>query len=122
MININIKSKNFEMTPEIAEYINSKISSVEKFLQIGHEESILVEVEVEQSKHHKKGEVYRAEANVSVKGKLFRGDSTDYDIRTAIDNVRDQIDEQIKKKKTKKFEMYEKGSRLIKNILRKNNG
>lgn len=122
MININIKSKNFEMTPEIMEYINSKISLIEKFLQTEHEENILVEFEVEKSKHHKKGEVYRAEANVSFKGKLFRSDSTDYDIRTAVDNVRDQIEEQIKKKKTKRFEMFEKGSRLIKSILRKNNG
>jgi ribosomal subunit interface protein len=121
MININIKSKNFSMTPEIEEYITSKISSVEKFLQMSHEENVLVEFEVEQSKHHKKGEVYRAEANLSVRGKLFRGDSTKYDVKTAIDNVKDQLEKQIRRSKTKRFELFEKGARVIKNILRRNN-
>jgi ribosomal subunit interface protein len=121
MININIKSKNFEMTPEIEEYINNKVSLVEKFLQVSHEENVLVEFQVEQSKHHKKGEVYRAEANLSIQGKLFRGDSIKYDVRTAIDTVRDQIEKQIRRSKTKRFELFEKGARAIKSILRRNN-
>lgn len=121
MININIKSKNFNMTPQIEEYITSKISSVEKFLQMSREENVLVEFEVEQSKHHKKGEVYRAEANLSVRGKLFRGDSTRYDVKTAIDNVKDQLEKQIRRSKTRRFELFEKGARVIKNILRRNN-
>ena len=50
MININIKSKNFSMTPEIEEYITNKISSVEKFLQMSPEENVLIEFEIEQSK------------------------------------------------------------------------
>lgn len=120
MININIKSKNFEMTPEIEEYINSKISSVEKFLQVSQEENVLVEFEVEQSTHHQKGEVYRAEANLSVKGTLVRGESTDFDVRTAIDTVRDQIEKQIRRSKKKHVVMFQKGARAIKNLLRKN--
>ncbi len=109
------------MTPETEEYINNKVSSVEKFLHVSNEENVLVEFEVEQSKHHKKGEVYRAEANLSVRGKMFRGDSTEYDVRTAIDNVRDQLEKQIRRSKTKRFELFEKGARVIKSILRRNN-
>ena len=109
------------MTPETEEYINNKVSSVEKFLQVSHEENILVEFEVEQSTHHKKGEVYRAEANLSVRGKLYRAESSNYDVRTAIDNVRDQLEKQIRRSKTKRFELVEKGARIIKSILRRNN-
>lgn len=120
MININIKSKNFEMTPEIEEYINNKVSSVEKFLQVNHEENVLVEFEVEQSTHHKKGEVYRAEMNLSIRGNLFRGDSENYDVKTAIDNVRDQIEKQIRRSKKKHIVLFQRGARAIKNILRRN--
>lgn len=108
------------MTPETEEYINNKVSSVEKFLQVSHEENVLVEFEVEQSTHHKKGEVYRAEANLSVRGSLFRGESEEYDVRNAIDNVRDQLEKQVRRSKRKHFVLFQKGARAIKNILRRN--
>lgn len=109
------------MTPETEEYINNKVSLVEKFLDVNSEENVLVDFEVEKSAHHKKGEVFRAEANLSVKGKFFRGESTEFDVRTAIDNVKDQLEKQIRRKKTRRFELFHKGGRIIKRLLRRNN-
>lgn len=121
MINIHIKSTNFNMTPDIEEYITSKVSLVEKFLQHYQNENILVECEVDRSTHHKKGEVFRVEINLSVKGKLYRSEETNIDVRTAIDIAKDQLEKQIRRSKTKRFELFEKGARAIKSILRKNN-
>ena len=120
-MNINIKSTNFNMTPDIQEYITSKVSSVEKFLQAQANEEVLVEFEVERSTHHKKGDVFRAEANLTLNGIMHRAESTKPDVRTAIDGVKDQIEKQIRRSKTRRFELFEKGARAIKSMLKRNN-
>jgi ribosomal subunit interface protein len=121
MININIKSTNFNMTPDVEDHIRSKVLLVEKFLQHYQDEMILVECEVDRSTHHKKGDVFRVEFNLSVKGKFFRSEKTSSDVRTAVDGAKDQLEKQIRRSKTKRFELFEKGARTIKNILRRNN-
>lgn len=120
MINIHIKSTNFTMTPDIEEYITSRVSSVEKFLQHYQNENILVECEVERSTHHKKGDVFRVELNLSVKGKFFRSEERSIDVKAAVDIAKDQLEKQITRSKSKRFELFEKGARAIKNILRRN--
>jgi ribosomal subunit interface protein len=108
------------MTPDIEEYLTSRVESVEKFLQHYQDEVILVECEIDRSTHHKKGEVFRVEINLSVAGKLYRSEETNIDVRAAIDIAKDQLEKQIRRSKTKRFELFEKGARAIKNILRKN--
>lgn len=109
------------MTPDIEEYLTSRVTSVEKFLQIRSDEIALAECEIDRSTHHKKGEVFRVEMNLSIKGKLYRSEETNIDVRAAIDIAKDQLEKQIRRSKTKRFELFEKGARAIKNILRKNN-
>jgi ribosomal subunit interface protein len=122
MMNIQIKNTNFNMTPDIKEYINSKISSVEKFLSIHDPNSeILVQAEIEQSTHHKKGNVFRVELNLSYDGNVYRSEVTSYDPRVSIDDAKDQLEKQIRRSKTKRGSLYEKGSRIIKKLLRRNN-
>ena len=121
MINIQIKSTNFQITPDIEEYLREKVSLVEKFLQNTQDENILVECEIEQSTHHKKGNVFRVEINLTAKGKLYRSEETNIDVRSAIDIAKDQLEKQIRRSKTKRFELFHKGARAIKNILRRNN-
>lgn len=108
------------MTPDIEEYLTSRVSSVEKFLQIKSDENVLVECEIDRSTHHKKGEVFRVEINLSVGGRFYRSEETNIDVRAAIDIAKDQLEKQIRRSKTKRFELFEKGARAIKNILRKN--
>ena len=119
MMNINIKSTQFEMTPEIESHITSKMHAIERFLQALENEEILVEVEVEKSTHHQKGDIYRSEVNLTCKGKLYRAESVDSDIRSSIDNVQAQIEKQIRRSKTKRFEMIQKGARAIKRMLKR---
>lgn len=109
------------MTPEVEDYITSKVSLVEKFLQQHQDENILVECEVDRSTHHKKGDVFRVEFNLSVQGKFYRSETTSIDVRAAVDIAKDQLEKQIRRSKTKRFELFEKGARTIKNILRRNN-
>ena len=109
------------MTPDVEEHITSKMYAIERFLQAIEGEEILVEVEVEKSTHHQKGDVYRSEANLSFKGNLYRAEAVDSDVRSSLDSVQAQLEKQIRRSKTKRFELIKKGARAIKRMLKRNN-
>jgi len=119
MMNINIKSTHFEMTPDIESHITEKMHAIERFLQAVENEEILVEVEVEKSTHQQTGEVYRSEANLTFKGRFFRAESKNSDVRSSIDSVQALLEKQIRRSKSKRFELVQKGARAIKKMLRK---
>jgi ribosomal subunit interface protein len=118
MINVNIKSTNFNMTPDIESMIRGKLDLVEKHLEVS-DENPLAEVEIERLTHQKKGEVFRAEVNLSYKGKVIRAENTDFDIRNAIENVRQQVEKRIRRGKGKRFDIFKKGARQLKRLLRR---
>jgi len=98
---INIKATNLDLTPSIVRYIEEKISSTEKFLEKFENKSeaeVFVEI-ARTTNHHRKGEVFRAEANMELPGKVLRADHEDWDIRVAIDKVKDKFQAEIKKYK-----------------------
>jgi len=105
---INIKATNLDLTPSICEYIEEKIGSLDKFLERFEkrgEIEIFVEI-ARTTKHHKSGEVFRAEATFSVGKKVFRAEDLNEDIRMAIDEIRNKLQQEIKKYKEKKIERH----------------
>ncbi len=98
---IDIKATNLELTPAIREYVETKIGSLAHFLKRFETESeIKVFVEIARtSKHHKTGNVFCAEASFSIGKKLLRAEHTDWDVRVAIDEVKDRLQQEIKKYK-----------------------
>jgi ribosomal subunit interface protein len=119
MININIKSTDFNMTPDINDLIRDKINLVERFLDLKGDEVALAEVEVQRSTHHKKGEVFRCEVNLSFKGNVIRVEDKNFDIRNAIESVRKQLEKRIRRGKGKRFDVFKKGARQLKKIIRR---
>ncbi len=96
-----IHAKNIDLTPSIQAFIEEKMAMISKFL---NKDDRLSETRVEVgklSKHHKKGLVYYAEINLKIGSKLLRGVNENIDLHTAIDSVRDEIERQIKKFKSK---------------------
>jgi ribosomal subunit interface protein len=49
------------------------------------------------SAHHQSGPIYYAEANVDINGNLIRAEATNYDLHSAIVDVKDQLKIQVKK-------------------------
>lgn len=121
MVNVSIKSTEFNMTPDIEGYAREKFESLEKHIDLNGEEDILAEIEFERSTHHKKGEVFRVEANISFKGQMVRAEATRHDPRVAIDDVRQQLDKRIRRSKGRRFDLIKRGGRKLKNLLRRNN-
>ncbi len=105
---IDIKATNLELTPAIREYIEMKIGSLSRFLkrfEVESEIEVFVEI-ARTTKHHKSGDVFCAEASFSIGKKLLRAEDTDWDIRIAIDKVRDKLQQEIKKYKEKQIEKH----------------
>lgn len=116
---ISIKATNIELTDALSSYVHEKIKSVEKFAVPHENEDVFVQVEVERSaNHHHSNEMFRAEANLTVRGKYFRAESARQDILAAIDIVRDELIRALNSQKKKERTLVRRGASMIKNILR----
>ncbi len=112
---IIFKTKEFVLTPSTEDYIYKKLENLEKFLSGFGEELTKIEVELGRTtSRHRTGDIFRAEINLSVGSKLFRVESEQDDLFAAIDEVRDDLEQEIKKFKTKKETIFIRGARSIK--------
>jgi putative sigma-54 modulation protein len=99
---LNIKSTNLELTPAIRAYVEEKILSAEKYMNHMPVTNCDVEVELT-TNHHHKGDIFRAEVNLSVGKDLLRVEKTESDLYKAIDKVKDHLIDLVKKHKEKRL-------------------
>jgi len=93
-MHVNIKTKNLELTPAIANYVQTKVEMLEKYL--GNIKIINCDFEVEKSVGgQNKGEIFRAEINLDIPRQLLRVDKTEADLYKAIDKVKDHVEQMI---------------------------
>jgi ribosomal subunit interface protein len=81
---VNIKATNAELAPEAHDIIREKIGGLLKFYPN------IVEADVEvgiTTRHHAKGDIYRAEVNLSVPKKLLRAEAESDDISKSMNEV-----------------------------------
>ena len=101
---ITIKATNIRLTAGIEKYIAKKIGGLQKFLKGTDPDEIEAFVEAgKPSKHHKRGLVFYAETNLKVLGKLYRAKAQTSDIYASIDQVKDELQREIKRFKEKKL-------------------
>lgn len=77
--------------------------SLEKYVSRWDEnDSVIVRVEVaKNTKHHNKGEVFLAEANIDLPKHLVRMEVTDADLHAAVDVLKDRMKNELLKLKDK---------------------
>lgn len=114
---INIKAVGIELTPAINEYVEKKVSSLEKYFRASPD--ALVQVEVGKStQHHKQGNVFRAEIHVSGQGLDHYAAAEEADINAAIDAVKDDLARKLTHEKGKREALYRRGGRAVKEMMR----
>ena len=114
----NIKTTDFEMTPEVSTYLDDKLRSLEKYIN-KDDESVKCEVEIgKTTEHHQSGKIFRAEINVSIGKKMFRTESVETSMNAAIDMAKDEMVKRLKRSKEKRFALLKKGGDKMKNILK----
>lgn len=98
-MDIKIKSTGIDLPQTIVNYIYDKIGSLGKFWQDLQPKNVVkIRVEIGRTtKHHKKGAVYRAECNIGLPGRILRAEARNWNLRVAIDEVKDELQRQLKK-------------------------
>ena len=118
-ININIKTKDLDLDSRLSDFINKKIGTLGRLFKLEKDEEVLVEVEVAQStKHHKSGDIFRAEINLSHKGKRLRTTSKERTIRIALNEACGEMSRRIKVTKEKKSVLKRKGGTKLKKMIK----
>ena len=104
---INFYTKNITLNEPIKIFVEEKINSLEKFFK----ENEVAEARVEigkPSKHHKTGPIFRAEVNLTAGSFFFRAESEHIDLRSAIIKVKEELENQISRLKSKKRDILRK--------------
>ena len=119
-MNIKIKGTGMELTPAITAYIEKKISGLKKFLaKISGDGDILARVEVGIiTKHHKTGDIFRAELNLSAGKKKWRAVSIKNDLYAAIDDMRAEMEREVVSRKDKDIDLARKNAASAKSLLK----
>jgi len=122
---IVIKATNIKLTSALHQYIEEKINSLEEFLVIFEEEKYWnhffgrgkprveawVEIEKE-TRHHHKGPFFRAECQMRLPKKSIRSIAAKEDLRLAIDEIKDELQRELKQYKNKKIDKIKKINKI----------
>ena len=120
-MNININATNMELTPAIRAYVENKIGNLEKFVS-SHGDNAQVQVEVgKTTQHHQKGDVFRAEINISLSGNSyqFRAESETDNLYAAIDLAKDELERELIRFKGKRETIYRRGAKTLKSLIKR---
>jgi ribosomal subunit interface protein len=121
-VKIIIKTKNLELTESLSEYIEKKLFSLKKFLDILKKDEqrktlseVFVDIEKE-TKHHRKGDIFLAEALINLPGKKIIAKAKQDDLYKSINEIKTELAKEIKKYKLKMTEIKRREQRKVKNI------
>ena len=114
---INTKATGITLTPSISDYVEKKVLMLEKFLNSADE--ILVNVEVgKTTKHHKSGDVFRAEIQIMANGDTYYAEIEKDDLYAAIDEVKDQMVRELTSSKKKSMSFVRRSGAKLKDLLK----
>jgi len=99
---VTVKATNLKLTPEIAKAIEEKIGTLDKFLSGARTPlEAFVEVALE-TRHHQKGKIFYAEADIKFLGEVIRAESSQDNIYKAINTVKDELQILFEKRKERR--------------------
>ena len=110
-MNKQLFSKNTEITEPLRVYIEERLDHQEHF----NSEILAARVDISRDQHHNKGDIFRVEVNLNLRGKLLRVVETCPDAREAIDLVHDKLARQLRELKNKRLFL-----RRFSNIFKRN--
>jgi ribosomal subunit interface protein len=114
MINITIKATNAKLTDELRSYVLEKFGALGRFFENADPDTVSADVEVGRpSEHHRKGQVCRCEINLRVGGTLLRAEDEGETMYEAIDKVRDAIEREARKLKSKRRALFLRHARTF---------
>ncbi len=115
IMNYNIKGTGLEITPELREYVETRLEHAQKFL--GEDSTALAQVELEHSPARDGGK-YRAEFTVSASGEVFRSEEWASGMHEAIDLALGDLARELRRNKKKRLHNVRHAAVRVKEYLR----
>ena len=117
-MDVKIKTTGYEMTPEVSDYLNEKIQTLEKHVSLEGPPA-RCEVEVGRSVgHHVQGDVWRAEMQIVRGAERLRAEATGESVNAAIDAAKDELLRQLRHSKGKRFAAMRRAGKKVKDWMR----
>ncbi len=116
-MNITFKSTSYDFTEEVRALIERKMEHVRRFVQDDVEAHLELEVEGLPG-GQTDGARYRVEANLRVEGKFYRATMRSDSLEGAIEKVRHELEQELRKSQGRAHRMLKKGGARIKRMLR----
>lgn len=108
---ITYKLTNIEPSEAINSYVEKKLAHLDRFLEgVGTPRDCTIEVG-HTTRHHRKGRFFRAEADLILPRRIIRAESEAYDLYSAIDILKDELERQLRTYKEKGRTKGLKGAR-----------
>ncbi len=113
---ISFKHTQTEVNYQLQEQVTIKLQSLDRY--IGGKSDNRCEVEFSRIAPHRNGDIYRVEVNIWSDGVLYRAENTASTFENAIDAVRSELGSELQRARTKKMNLWRKGARKIKDMMR----
>lgn len=114
---VNVKTKNYDLNPEIQAYLDERLEAVERLIHTDPD-AVVCDVELEKYTDQRHGEVWRAETNLDIAGEFHRAEARALSMNAAIDEMKDEIIRQLRKGKRKRLDLIRRGGAKMKEIMR----
>lgn len=118
---VTIRQKNLKITPALTKYIEQKVlKPIRRLLK----ESIVRDLPIldlefaRTTRHHRKGKIYRAEANLTLGKKMIRAEADEEDVRKACDLLQVELEREIRSYKGKRMAQDRREGRKVKGEFR----
>lgn len=120
---VTIRQKNLIITPPLRVYIESKIlKPIRRILgAVEGKGSPILDLEFSRTTwHHNKGKVFKAGANLTIGGRFFRAEAEDEDIRSCCDLLKEELEREILKFKSRSASKNRRTARKFKKDFKLN--
>lgn len=115
MINTTYKYNDLEEAKALTSLVESKLDMLQKFTT--DDSSVLCEIEFEKVAPRQTGAVYRFEVNATIDGTLYRAEAVEDSFEKAIDEVRSELDKELRRAKDKNTSLLRRAGRRLKQSL-----
>jgi len=109
---INYKFNDLAEAQALTELIEQKCAAFEKYLH--DNQSVTCDVEFEKVAPRQNGQIHHLEVNLNIDGSLFRAEATEESFEKAIDEVRDELDKELRRAKEKQVTRHKQAGREAK--------
>jgi ribosomal subunit interface protein len=116
---INITTNNIDLNDHLSDKINNKGNKILKYITSQNEDTTLDVKISKDTNHHRHGEIFSAEYNLSVEGRLVRATSSKESIDAAIDHSYEEMIKRLRRSKGKWKTLLISGARKAKGILKR---